>query len=62
MLRLIRVALLVAMTFLVLSLVGGIARPETGPVEKLVLLAAVIGLLGLAVIQRIGTPTNSRRS
>lgn len=59
MLRLIRIVILTAVTFLVLSLVIGIARPETGPMEKVVLVAAVIGLLGLAVpVQRIGTTSD----
>ena len=58
-LRLVRFVLLVVLTFLTLSLVIAIARPEIGAAEKVVLAAAVIGLLGLAVpVRRLGEPTS----
>jgi hypothetical protein len=53
--RLIRVALLVILFFLLLSSVVAIARPETGPLEKGVLAVGFVGLLMLAVpVHRIG--------
>ncbi len=45
MLRVLRLGLLVMMTFMTLSLIVALARPETGPIEKGLLGAAVIGLL-----------------
>ena len=55
MLRLLRFAVLVLMFFITVSLIIAVARPETGPAEKLVLGAAVVGLLFAAVpVQRIG--------
>jgi hypothetical protein len=54
-LRLVRFALLVVLTFLVLGLIVAVARPETGEVEKVLLVAATAGLLFLAVpVRRIG--------
>jgi len=44
MLRLLRLAILVVMTFMALSFVVAIRRPESGPVEKVVLAAFVLGL------------------
>lgn len=50
-----RLALLIVLCFLVLSLVMAIGRPETGFLEKVVLGAAVVGLLSLtAPVHRIG--------
>lgn len=55
MLRFLRFALLVVFTFLALGMVVGIAAPETGPVEKVALLAMLAGTLAAAVpVQRIG--------
>ena len=48
MLRVVRTAILVVLVFLVLSLVIAFARPETGVFEKVVLVAAVVGLVALA--------------
>lgn len=57
-LRLVRTAILVVLAFLVLSLVVAIARPETGVFEKVVLVAAVVGLIALAApVRRIGART-----
>jgi hypothetical protein len=54
-LRLLRIALLAVLFLLLLSLVVAVGRPETGPFEKVVLVAAGIGLLGLAMpVHRIG--------
>jgi hypothetical protein len=48
--------LLVVLTFLVLGFIVAVARPETGAVEKVLLVAATAGLLFLAVpVRRIGT-------
>jgi hypothetical protein len=44
-LKLVRIAILVVLTFLVLSLVIAVARPETGILEKVVLVAGVLGLI-----------------
>jgi hypothetical protein len=56
MLRLLRLAILVAMTFVVLSLVIAIGTPETGPIEKVILGAAAIGIIvASAPVRRIGT-------
>lgn len=56
MLRLLRLVLLVIMTFIVVSLVIAVARPETGPAEKVVLSVAVVGLIVAArPVQRLGT-------
>jgi len=56
MLRLVRIALLVVLVFLVLGFVIAAGRPETGPVEDAVLIAAIVGLVALAVpVRRIGT-------
>ncbi|HEV8622012.1 MAG TPA: hypothetical protein VGR33_03875 [Actinomycetota bacterium] len=58
MLRLVRIAILVVLTFLVLSLVIAAARPETGILEKVVLVAAVLGLIAAgSLARRIGAKT-----
>jgi hypothetical protein len=58
MLRLVRTIILVVLAFLVLSLVIAFARPETGVFEKVVLVAAVVGLIALAgPVRRIGART-----
>ena len=56
MLRFLRLAILVVMTFVVLSLVVAIGTPETGTVEKVVLGAAAVALIVAAgPVRRIGT-------
>jgi hypothetical protein len=53
-LRIVRLALLVVLAFLVLGLVVALASPETGPIEKLVLVLAIVGLLAAGVpVRRI---------
>jgi hypothetical protein len=53
--RLLRIALLGVLFVLLLSLVVAVGRPETGPFEKIVLVAAGVGLVGLAIpVHRIG--------
>lgn len=54
-LRLVRVALLVVLFFLLLSIVIAFGGPSTGPSEKGVLVVAFLGLLALAIpVHRIG--------
>lgn len=56
MLRLLRVAILLVMTSIVLSLIIAVASPETGPAEKLILGVAGVGLLAAArPVQRLGS-------
>ncbi len=56
MLRVLRLGLLVMITFMTLSLIIALARPETGPTEKSLLGAAVVGLLLAArSVQRLGS-------
>ncbi|MGI8806913.1 MAG: hypothetical protein ACR2KK_03550 [Acidimicrobiales bacterium] len=56
MLRLLRLAILLVMTFVVLSLIIAVAGPETGPAEKLILSLAVLGVLFAAgLVQRLGS-------
>lgn len=51
--RLVLLAVSMVLFLLVLSLVIGIGRPDTGPAEKVVLAAAVVGLIALGVnVQR----------
>jgi hypothetical protein len=58
MLRLVRIAILVVLTYLVLSLVVAVARPDTGTLEKIVLVAAVLGLIAVgSLVRRIGAKT-----
>lgn len=55
MLRLIRVPLLSVIFFFTLSLVVAIGRSETGPLEKVALAGAVLGLVALArPVHRMG--------
>ena len=55
-LRIVRLALLVMLAFLVLALVVALASPETGPIEKPVLALAIVGLLAAGVpVRRIGS-------
>lgn len=54
-LRLVRVALLVILFFLLLSTVIAFGGPGTGLLERGVLVVVLVGLLGLAVpVHRIG--------
>ena len=56
MLRLVRFAILVAMTFIIVSLIIAVARTETGPAEKVVIGVAVVGLVvATRPVQRIGS-------
>ena len=48
-LTLVRLGLLLVLTVMTLSLVIAVGRPETGPFEKFVLVAAAAGLIGLAI-------------
>jgi hypothetical protein len=64
-LRLVRLAILVVLTLVALSLVMALARPETGGIEKLFLASGVLVLiLGAAPMRRIGArkypPSGSR--
>jgi hypothetical protein len=55
-LRLVRFALLGVLAFLVLGLVVALGSPETGPIEKPVLILAIVGLLAAGVpVRRIGS-------
>jgi len=55
MLRFLRLAILVVMTFVVLSLVVAVGTPETGPVEKVVLGAAAVAVIvASGPVRRIG--------
>ena len=47
--RLTRIVLLVVLAVVAVSLVIGLFRPETGPVEKVVLVAMFAGCFALAV-------------
>ena len=62
MIRLIRLAILVVLTFVTLSLVIAIGRPETGLAEKIVLGAVVAGTFGVAArLRRIVAPPGEDR-
>jgi hypothetical protein len=55
MLRALRVLLLMALAFIALSLVIAAGSPETGPIEKAILLGAVIAVLAAgAPLRHIG--------
>ena len=55
-LRLVRFAQLVVLAFLVLGLIVALGSPETGPIEKPVLVLAIVGLLAVGVpVRRIGS-------
>ena len=61
--RLTRVLLLLVLVGLALSFVIAIARPETGPVEKLVLAALVAGSVWLAArVSTLATVVDARLS
>ena len=56
MLRLLRIAILLVMTFIVLSFIIAVASPETGPVEKMILGIAVVGVIFAAPqVRRLGS-------
>jgi hypothetical protein len=62
-LRLIRFAILFVLTLMILSLVVGVGSATTGPLEKVVLVAAIVGMYGLAVpAWRIGTKPRASRT
>jgi hypothetical protein len=55
--RLLRVALQVVLFFVLLSLVVGVASAQTGPAEKVALIAAGAVLVWLASrVRRVGAP------
>jgi len=54
-LRLVRMALLIVLFFLVLGLIVAVGSPETGPIEKPVLMVGIVGLLAASIpVHRIG--------
>jgi tryptophan-rich sensory protein len=56
MLRILRLGVLVVMTFMTLSLIIALARPETGPIEKGLLVAAVVAVvLAACPVQRLAS-------
>jgi hypothetical protein len=56
MLRVVRLVLLVVMTFLTLGLVVALAGPYTGLVEKVVLTVMIVGVIAAsAPVRRIGS-------
>jgi tryptophan-rich sensory protein len=56
MLRILRMGVLVVMTFMTLSLIIALARPETGPIEKGLLVAAVVAVvLAARPVQRLAS-------
>jgi hypothetical protein len=62
MLRLLRIALQVVLFFLLLGVVVAIGTPETGPLEKAVLLAGGLGLVWVAAkLRGLGTQVRARR-
>ena len=55
-LRVIRIVLLVLMTFLAIGLVVALASRETGPIEKIVLTVLIVGVIAAsAPVRRIGS-------
>lgn len=58
-LRILRLALLLVLFFWVLGLIIAAGRPETGPVEDVVLALGIVGLFALGVpVRRIGASTS----
>ena len=56
MLRILRLGVLVVMTFMTLSLIIALAWPETGPIEKGLLVAAVVVVvLAARPVQRLAS-------
>jgi hypothetical protein len=63
MLRLLRFAVLFVLALTILSLVMAVGSATTGPLEKVVLIAAIVGMFGLAVpASLIGTKPRASRS
>ena len=59
MLRLLRLAILIVLVVWILGLVIAVGRPETGPLEDVVLVALVAGSFALAApVRRIGRHAN----
>jgi hypothetical protein len=55
-LRVVRIVLLVLMTFLTIGFVVALASRETGPIEKIVLAGLVFGVIAVsAPVRRIGS-------
>ena len=55
MFRLVRLAILIVLFFFIVGIVVAISRPETGPIEDVVLVGVVLALFALAVpVRRIG--------
>jgi hypothetical protein len=55
-LHVVRIVLLVLMTFLTIGLVVALASRETGPIEKIVLAVLVFGVIAAsAPVRRIGS-------
>jgi hypothetical protein len=62
-LRLIRFAIFFLLALMILSLVMAVGSATSGPLEKVVLVAAIVGMFGLAVpASRIGTRARASRS
>lgn len=58
-LRLLRLALLLVLFFWILGLIIAAGRPETGPIEDVVLALGIAGLFALGVpVRRIGASTS----
>jgi hypothetical protein len=56
MLHVLRIIILVLMTFLTIGLIVALARPETGPIEKIVLAGFVFAVIAAsAPVRRIGS-------
>lgn len=56
MVRLLRLGVLLVLTFVVCSFTIAVATPETGPAEKVVIVLAVVGLLFTArPVRRLGS-------
>jgi RsiW-degrading membrane proteinase PrsW (M82 family) len=56
----VRLALLVVLFFWILGFIVAAGRPETGPIEDVVLIALIGGLFALAVpVRRIGATQRS---
>jgi hypothetical protein len=60
MLRIVRFVVLTTLVFLTLGLVVAAGGPETGPIEKVLLAGAAVGVVALSVpVQRIDAPRPS---
>jgi hypothetical protein len=59
-LRIVRFGVLTFLAFLTLGLVVAAGGPETGPIEKVLLAGAALGVVALSVpLHRIGSPRPS---